>query len=216
MTETPSDCVHCEQLVVAIDDAYERARADFCAPDSSSLAGVVWLAAHLAAIDYAIHPALRRAVPTARGDLRMQRKLAHELQLLLRDVERRRAGDALAAHSPWLTLRDRILASLGDHAAAERDLIRALASEIGPDNTEALLTRYGDAMRHGPTRPHPHMANRGLLGRAAYRIDAVRDRFMDSLDGRTIPLPRVVRDRPKQGRWANYALGSADFTKPDE
>jgi hypothetical protein len=197
-----------------VNEAYDRARADLDAPASRSLNGVVWLSAHLAALDHALHPVIQRAVPGTAEALQRQHVLARRLHQLLRSVERERSGGASIAGMPWPQLRGTILASLTDHAAAERELVRRLAEALSPDDVQDVLDRYAHAMAHGPTRPHPHMPATGVLGGIAYRLEAMRDHILDTLDSRpTFPRPQI--QRPAPGRWGQYVLGHGDFPRDD-
>jgi hypothetical protein len=211
--ETPmsQECVHCSRLVDSIDEAYQRARADFDAPESPSMDGVVWLSAHLAALDYAIHPSLRGSVPCAAPTLRAQRRLASQLQRVVRGVEQRRSGDGLAPRLPWATSRERLLSMLDVHAAAEREMVHELAAAIGAEQTEQLLHRYLHALHRGPTRPHLYGPRRGIARRLRFRLDAARDHVLDTLDNRSTPFPHVPAPRRPVGRWGRYVLGSANF-----
>jgi hypothetical protein len=65
-------------------------------------------------------------------------------------------------------------------------------------------------LEHAPTRPHPHTPHRGVLGAAAFRVDAWRDRVLDTMDGRHVPAPRAPRQSVAPGRWGNYLLGEMD------
>jgi hypothetical protein len=51
------------------------------------------------------------------------------------------------------------------------------------------------------------MPHRGLLGAVAFKVDAMRDNVMDTMDGRHVPAPRTQRRPIKSGRWGNYVLG---------
>jgi hypothetical protein len=207
----PDECVHCTRLVEAIDEAYRRARAEFDAPESTSMDGVMWLSAHLAALDYAVHPSLTRAVPCARPTLRSQRRLARRLQHLVRGVEQRRAGDGLAPRLPWDVSGPRLLRVLDAYAEAEREMVRDLAAAIGSEGTEQLVERYHRALRHGPTRPHLHGPRGRLTRRLRFRFDTARDHVLDTLDNRRTPFPRVPAQRRPNGRWGNYVLAASDF-----
>jgi hypothetical protein len=46
-----------------------------------------------------------------------------------------------------------------------------------------------------------------LLGALAFRVDAMRDKLMDTMDGRHVPAPRTSRESTRPGRWGSYVLG---------
>jgi hypothetical protein len=198
------------RLLEAIDVAQAHANDEFGPGAPVSMDGVIWLSAHLAALDHAIHPAIARALPAAHEALAKQRRSAGRLQTMLRDVERRHACDALASHAPWESSRAELMKQLIAHAKAEREMVQALVLTIGPQAGDDLLDRYTHALAHGPTRPHPYGPHRGLLGRFAYRLDALRDHVLDTMDGRINPMPRILVQHKTPGRWGRYLLGVND------
>jgi hypothetical protein len=205
---------HSSRLVDAIEGAHAHALADFAPGQQASMASVVWLSAHLAALDHAIHPAMQRALPAARDAMAEQRKLAGRLQTRLREIERREAGDSLS-HSPLESTRRQLGELLQTYGEVEREMVAALSAEIGPDASQEVLDRYNHALTHGPTRPHPYGPHRGLLGRLAYRVDALRDHVLDTMDGRTNPMPKTPALHKTPGRWGKYLLGATDSQEVD-
>ena len=71
----------------------------------------------------------------------------------------------------------------------------------------ALADGYLEAFVKAPTRPHPHLPHHGVAGGIAFRVDAVRDHLLDTMDGRHVPLPRQAREPRTSGRWSSYLLG---------
>jgi hypothetical protein len=193
--------------MASIDDAYDRATTCFLQDSPSSLHGVIWLSAHLAAMERAIETGTARHMPQAQEQLRMQRDLSHRLHTLLRAVEQQRAGDALASHASWPSEREVLLGQLKTHAAGERALIVTLTEKLDNDAINKLRDDYLDAFERGPTRPHPHGGHFGALG---FRLSAARDHLLDVLDSRSSPIPRKRSDRPPLTRWGQYFLGTSD------
>ena len=170
------------------------------------LDAVVWLSAHLAACQQTVHRAARR-VDGSGSSLAALRVADHELELLLRNAEQHHAGDSLAAQLDSKRLELELLRALERHSEAERDLVTGLIDRSAAKDTDELMASYDEALRQAPTRPHPHAPHRGLLGAAMFRIDALRDRAMDVMDGRNVPSPRRTRRTTEPGRWGNYVLG---------
>lgn len=170
------------------------------------LDAVVWLSAHLAACQHTVHRAARRAAG-ARSALMPLRAADHELELLLRNAEQHHAGDSLAAQLDSKRLELELLRALERHSQAEHQLVSGLLEQISAKDADELMASYHDALRQAPTRPHPHAPHRGLLGAAAFRIDALRDKAMDTMDGRNVPAPRRLRRTTEPGRWGHYVLG---------
>jgi len=117
------------------------------------------------------------------------------------------AGDSLAAQLDENRLDTLLRRTLDAHSRAEHDLVSGLVERMDAGDVEDLMASYDEALRQAPTRPHPHTPHRGLLGAVAFRVDALRDRLMDTMDGRHVPSPRKLRRSIRPGRWGNYILG---------
>jgi len=191
-------------FVDMLADAHQQALDAFEA--DQPLDAVVWLSAHLAAGQHTVHRVARR-VDGARTALAALRAADHELELLLRNAEQHHAGDSLAAQLDAKRLEVALLRALERHSHAEHDLVSGLLERMSAEDSDELMTSYDDSLRQAPTRPHPHAPHRGLLGAAAFRIDALRDKVMDTMDGRNVPSPRRSRRTTEPGRWGSYLLG---------
>lgn len=194
-------------LLTAVEDAHERAA--LALEDGAGMDAVVWLSAHLAAAHRSLQPAATRTRED-RSAQRRRRMLDLRLERLLRTAERHHSGDAQAAGVDGPRIDEMLRVALAEHARAERALLDHLTSMLPGDALDDLLTSYGEHLRHAPTRPHPHAPHRGLLGAAAFRIDAWRDHLMDTMDSRHVPAPRVPRHPATPGRWGHYMLGDMD------
>jgi hypothetical protein len=194
-------------LLAIVEDAHARAAG---ALDSGEvLDAVVWLSAHLAAVHRVIQPALRR-LPGESAARQRQRMLDLQLERLLRIAERRFSGDAQAAALSTDNLERGLRSALADHAHAEHGLVGQLESVLSTEELTALSSSYAAALQHAPTRPHPHAPHFGLLGLAAFRFDAWRDKLLDTMDSRHVPAPRVERHPGTPGLWARYLLGQME------
>src|SRR3954463_4661029 len=198
-----SDSVLCR----VVEDAHEQARTALTAGASSPLDAVVWLSAHLAAVNRAVTPVATHRL----GETDAARREAHrrdlELERILRVAECRHSGDVLASGLDGERLRTSILSRLDAHAEIEHTRLTALADLLDDDEQRALAEAYLDALMTAPTRPHPHLPHRGLSGATAFRANAVRDRLLDRMDSRHVPLPRVPHEARRPGRWGSYLLG---------
>jgi hypothetical protein len=170
--------------------AHHRARAALASPDDRVMDAVVWLSAHLTAMEHVVYPFVRTNLPTDREQLDEQRRLNRRMQRTLRFLEQQWAGDALARPDPGHRLQSRLTVLLAEHEEGEEALLARL-SDITDEAAHDLAERYDHAIGHGPTRPHPHGPHRGRAGRLTYAFDAVRDHILDVLDSRHIPLPRT-------------------------
>lgn len=187
-----------------VTDAHREARAALV-DGHAPMDAVVWLSAHLAAVARVIEPAARRdADPLVVG---RHHDALHALQRLLRVAERRHSGDALASAIDSGRLSGAMLRAIRDHEHAESELLQSLERALPAADIERLSTSYRHALEHAPTRPHPHAPHHGVFGAIAFRVDAVRDRVMNTMDSRHVPLPRVMAEPPSSGRWGSYLLG---------
>jgi len=170
------------------------------------LDAVVWLSAHVAACQHTVHRVAAR-MPAAARALRTLQAADLELERMLRRVEQHHAGDSLAAQLDEERLDTVLRRALDAHADAERDLVNGLMERLDGPDADKLTASYDEALRQAPTRPHPHTPHRGMLGALAFRVDAIRDKVMDTMDGRHVPAPRKERHALQPGRWGNYVLG---------
>jgi hypothetical protein len=207
MTSPHFEATSDSALACVVEDAHEQAGAALTAGASSPLDAVVWLSAHLAAVGRTITPVATRRL----GETAVVRREGHrrdlELERMLRIAERRHSGDVLASGLDCERLRTSILSRLDAHAEIEHTRLAALADLLDEEEQRALAEAYLDALKKAPTRPHPHLAHRGHSGAIAFRVNAVRDRLLDTMDSRHIPLPRVPHEPRRQGRWGSYLLG---------
>jgi hypothetical protein len=164
---------------------------------------VSWVSAHLAAVDRTIYPAAKTHLPDGQAVVSRHREIAGRLARALRLVERLHSGDVLAASLDPERLDTRIRDLLAEHRAAETDLAERLAGVLDDAERASLAASYRHALETAPTRPHLHLARGGLM----FRLDALRDRMLDTMDGRAVPVPRVPRRRLIPGRWGAYLLG---------
>jgi hypothetical protein len=170
---------------------------------AAPLDAVVWLSAHLAAIDHAVYPVVRRVLPSGRALVAEHRAIDARLAHKLRAAESHHSGDVLAAgHNPSRLTED-LRTLVAEHAAAEAQLVARLVDALTDDAQTALATAYESALAHAPTRPHPHLHRGGLM----FWLDSLRDRLLDTMDGRHVPMPRTVRAHVTPGRWGSYVLG---------
>jgi hypothetical protein len=208
MTETND--LHRVSLAETAAAAHERARAALANADNRMMDAVVWLSAHLTAMEHVVYPVMRANLPTERKEIDEQRRLTRRIQRTLRLLEQRCAGDGLA----WAGSSDRLRGALtlltADHEESEGVLLAHLSGTMTDEAGRTLAERYDHAIGHGPTRPHPHGPHRGMLGRLTYAFDAARDHILDVLDSRHVPLPRTERPHREIGRWGRYVLGRGE------
>jgi len=204
----PND-LHHVPLAETAASAHDRARSALTSTDNRLMDAVVWLSAHLTAMEHVVYPFMRANLPTERVELDEQRRLSRRIQRVLRLLEQGWAGDGSAPRGSGDRLRAELTALMDEHEKGESALLARLSDTVTDEAGLALAERYDQAIGHGPTRPHPHGPHRGWLGRLTYAFDAARDHILDVLDSRHVPLPRTSRPRRQVGPWGGYLLGSA-------
>jgi hypothetical protein len=211
MTAEPIDAPR-SILEETLDDAHWQAHTALFVTDSP-MEAVVWLSAHVAAVVKTIEPAAARLADEA--VIARHHDALHRLQHVLRVAERLHSGDALASGLDPARLRDALAHALRQHEQAESALIQAIERVLPEDQASQLVASYCDALEHAPTRPHPHAPHHGVLGAIAFRVDALRDRVMDTMDSRHVPLPRRPHEPAARGRWGSYLLGQMHADEGD-
>jgi hypothetical protein len=199
-----------DPLTRSSESAHAHARTMLTGSDAPVMDAVVWLSAHLTAMEHVVYPVMATLLTDHQKDLDRQRAASRRMHRGLRLLEQRCAGDGLIRIDSLGGRPDRLLVMMDEHAARERDLLARLVEALDEQATSSLAVRYDDAVRHGPTRPHPHGPHRGQLGRLTYAFDAVRDHLLDILDSRHVPLPKDAPPQRKVGRWGRYLLGGID------
>lgn len=154
---------------------------------------VVWSSAHLAAMSCAMHPLLRANLPAEAYDRLTASDT--ELRKRLRLLERVLSGDASTAVSSQLAAA-MVAAALRCYAEAETRTLAAADAAAPVDATRHAAAAYLAALNRGPTRPHPHLPRTGPFARPALAAARLRDRVLDVLDSRHIPLPRASEALP--------------------
>jgi hypothetical protein len=199
-----------DPLTRSSESAHAHARTMLTGSDAPVMDAVVWLSAHLTAMEHVVYPVMATLLTDHQKDLDRQRAASRRMHRGLRLLEQRCAGDGLIRIDSLGGRPDRLLVMMDEHAASERELLARLVEALDEQATSSLAVRYDDAVRHGPTRPHPHGPHRGQLGRLTYAFDAVRDHLLDILDSRHVPLPKDAPRQRKVGRWGRYLLGGID------
>jgi hypothetical protein len=191
------------ELRTVLTRAHEEATRLLATPDSQPLDVVAWLSAHIAAFDHAVYPTVRRRLAKGGELIAADRVVVSKLARSLRIMERRHSGDVLASGLSSERLHARISDLVRTHQAVQSRIVEQLEEALDSEAVTKLARAYETALAHAPTRPHPHFARGGLM----FRLDAMRDRLLDTMDGRHVPIPRLARRRIMPGRWGSYFLG---------
>lgn len=190
--------------------AHDQADQLLADPEGNRLEVVAWLSAHLAAFEHAIYPIVKRRVAEGSVLVENDRAIVTPLARTLRMLERRHSGDTLAGGLSSERLSSRLVTLVQEHRDVQAKIVSALEAALDGAELSSVARSYEDALAHAPTRPHPYLHS-GLM----FRLDALRDRILDTMDGRHVPLPRVRRPKITPGRWGSYLLGQP-HEQPDE
>lgn len=191
-------------LRAALSQAFDEADKLLGSTKSPPLDAVVWLSAHIAAFEHAVYPAIRKALPDGGELIAEDRGAASRLSKALRILERRHSGDVLASGLSSERLTERIADLVRIQKTEQSLIVSRLEQALDTAAIADLIESYAAALSHAPTRPHPHLSHGNLM----FHLDAMRDKLLDTMDGRHVPIPRISRRRISPGRWGHYFLGS--------
>jgi hypothetical protein len=194
-----------DQPLHAIEDAYDHALNVLGDGHSPPLDAVVWMCAHLAALEHVVHRELSRSCDGP--DVNRFRRSSLQLERTLRTVEQLACGDALTLNVDAAAVRHNLIAQLKAQAEHEHRLLDRLSECMPVAEQRHLVANYERALAQAPTRPHPHAPHGRMLGWLAFRLNGPRDRLMDTLDSRPTPTPHRPRKPIKSTRWGDYFLG---------
>jgi hypothetical protein len=194
-----------DQPLHVIEDAYDHALGALGDEKAPPLDAVVWMCAHLAALEHVVHREMTRLCNGP--DVNASRSGSFQLERTLRTVEQLACGDALTLNVDGETVRRRLVTQLRAQAEREHRLLDRLSACMPVDEQRRLVADYEGALAHAPTRPHPHAPHGRMLGWLAFRLNGPRDRIMDTLDSRPTPTPHRPRKPVKSTRWGDYLLG---------
>jgi hypothetical protein len=164
---------------------------------------------HLAAVDEALLPDVRRRLPDGHQRAKSYLHEARRLEQAIARLKARLYGELHVAYLPWSEVWDEVRRQFASHNEAEVTMTRDLTEALGPEGADALADRIYRAELTAPTRAHPYLPHTGVLGHTARKIWAVADRFWDMAEGRVIPPP--IRPKPKlrhhESLMAQYFVG---------
>jgi hypothetical protein len=154
-------------------------------------APVVWghpavarVSGHLATMQRTVYPAARRRLGDDVNLLRECRAHARETGWALRLLHCHLAGDEAAGGRQPEHVHGWLEQCLDGYRLSERALVAWMEERLTAAEREQLAIGYRAAIVHAPTRPHPRGPHTGWPGRAAFRLHAVWDAFLDGIDSR--------------------------------
>jgi hypothetical protein len=168
------------------------------------LAAITWTCTHLASVARVLHPQARRVLPDSHHRMNAVAAADHALQDATWWLDRRLTGDARVAAHDVEELKDAVRIALDLHTTLEHGLVLELVQHLTPAEQQTLAARLAEAVRRGPTRPHPNTPLRGPLAAIGFRVDAEADHVRDLIDSRSWPTPHDHPQARASGRWGAY------------
>ena len=166
---------------------------------------------HLAAIEAVVVEPVRHTVPDGEDLAHDYLHVAQQLEQTLFLIKGKLYGESHAIHMKWPELWDRAHGQLNEHNRLEREMVEKVIKHGEPHEVDGLARRVFDAETHGPTRPHPWLPHKGLLGLVARRVWARADRFWDTAEGRVIPEPVHPAAHRHDSLMAQYLVADPKF-----
>lgn len=168
---------------------------------------------HLAAVEEVLLPAARRRLSGGEERVREYLHEARLLEMALAVLKARLYGAVATSHIPWEEVWGDARRALTRHNELEVSLVHDLVGAVEEGETDALADAVYHAEVKAPTRSHPYLPHRGIVGLVARRIWAVADRFWDTVESRMVPKP--VRPPSKEhahdSLMAQYLVGEPLF-----
>lgn len=190
--------------LAVVGDVPQQTLAAMRASHTPSLSAVVSLSVHLAAVQHAIVPQVSRVLDDSRaveslrsGSLGVERRL-RVLELYL-------TGDVTALDKPRAI--QALIDAVDAQSQRETRVLQRLAGRLSDDEQRALAEKYMHALLHAPSRPHPNSPHGATLGSLAFHVNSWRDRVMDTLDSRYLPVQRRLREPLRHGRLRRGLMG---------
>jgi hypothetical protein len=143
-----------------------------------------WLSRHVAALEHAVIPTARRALPA--GDVEPVAEGTRRLEHVLLQLHQALSGDGRGAVEAPVVAR-RLAALVEEHLSAARLLSSALTAVLSDQAWSALVARHDQALCNAPSRPHPHTPHGSIGERFSLTIAGAVDRLLDALDSRVVP-----------------------------
>jgi hypothetical protein len=178
-----------EEATGPTDDAHPRRR------HTVTDAFLTATSRHLGAVEEALLGEVRARMPEGDGRADAYLHEARHLELALARLKARLYGELHVAHLPWSEVWDQVHHQLHRHNQEEAGLVADLVAVLDDAESGSVAERLYRAELRAPTRAHPYIPHKGVLGHAARRIWSLADRFWDTAEGRTVPQP--VRPRRK-------------------
>ncbi|WP_203336488.1 hypothetical protein [Nocardioides limicola] len=205
-----------EVLVERMNTASER-RATLQRPRDRYPATDTFLSSisrHVAALNEVLVPRAQRELPDGRERAKEFTRASKQLERALAQVKGKLYGSTYSVRRGWSDVWDDVQRRYNEFWEVERALARDLDAGTAPDDDHDPAEAVYRSELKAPTRPHPYVPHRGVLGQVARRVCVQVDHFWDTTEGRMIPAPIRHHDRRSDGRMTQYLLADPHLDEP--
>jgi hypothetical protein len=169
---------------------------------------------HLAAVDDALLPVVRRRLEGGRQMVTAYVLHTRQVERTLRSVKACLYGDANASKLKCSDLWQRLRRLLAEHDVQERAIVEQLTETLSEREMNHLAAKFQRIEQRSPTRPHPFSPHAGFAGRVSKRVWSVVDGFFDQAEGRVIPYQAPRPHPSSDSLLTGYVLGTPRFADP--
>ncbi|KAA1426939.1 hypothetical protein [Nocardioides antri] len=168
-----------------------------------------------------LHAVNEVLVPSARKELPDGRQLAHGyvdsmqvLEVVLSHVKAHEYGSVYEKRIAWPAVWSEVGTALEALRAREEELADQLTDTLDDSEVDELAERLDEVEPGEPSRPHPYLPHKGLMGSVARGIVKRTDRAWDHAEGRPLSWPSRG-DKKRPGLLGQYLMADPRFD-PDE
>lgn len=169
---------------------------------------------HLHAVNEVLVPRARRALPDGKQLTHQYLDAVRVLEVVLAHVKAHEYGSVFEKRIAWPAVWSEVGTALDAQRAREQELAERLTAELDDEEVGRLADRLGDAEPGEPSRPHPYLPHRGLMGSVARGVARRADRAWDHAEGRPLSWPSRG-EKKRKGLLAQYLTADPQFD-PDE
>lgn len=145
---------------------------------------------HVNALEAVLVDEARRHLGVARA--RELRRACHLLQIEMFAMKGRLSGAAQTMRLPWRRIWNGVDRQLNALLEIENRIAVDLAEKLSEPELHQIAMRLCATESRAPTRPHPHLPQRGVGGRIARRVARGADAFWDGVEGRSDPIATLT------------------------
>jgi hypothetical protein len=169
---------------------------------------------HLHAVNQVLLPPARKELPDGKQVTHEYLDAMRVLEVVLAHVKAHEYGSVYEKRIAWPSVWAEVGTALEALRAREVDLAERLTERLDDREVDHLVERLDEAEPGEPSRPHPYLPHRGVMGSVTRGVAKRTDRAWDHAEGRPTSWPsRGERKRP--GLMGQYLMGDPRFD-PDE